>query len=313
MKLNIEQLSAKQKFIHFYYEHLLAAGLGWQRLFRQSFQTLGAIILIGLALAVCLSFGVLLKSTYHFKNHLEQTPSITIFPNIDASIEDVNQMIFDLKSNPMLTNIQVHSAHELIQDLVDKSIAQPFWESIPAVITASSAQDLPVTTIMQLKDDIQKSPVISAVEFDQIWHSKVTRIIEFISIVTWIVGGVLVSTVVLMINYSIKLLMEKYKQEISVMYHLGASSNFIQRPYLYQGLFLGIFGSLFALICLAIPSFFIKDQFLALAEVYEFSIVFSLYDLKIIGYILSGVILFSWISSYSSTKKWLKLFELEMN
>lgn len=313
MKLNIEKLSTGQKFIHFYYEHLLAAGLGWQRLFRQSFQTLGAIVLIGLALAVCLSFGMLLKSTYHFKSHLEQTPSITIFPNVEASSDQINEMISDLKKNPMLSNIQIHSAQDLIRDLVDKTIAQPFWDEIPTVITASSVQDVSIATIMQLKDEIQKNSLVSAVEFDQIWYSKVTTIIKFITIVTWIVGGVLVSTVVLMINYSIKLLMEKYKQEISVMYHLGASSNFIQRPYLYQGLFLGIFGSLFALICLAIPSFFIKDQFLALAEIYDLGIVLSLDDLKIIGYILSGVIIFSWISSYSSTKKWLKLFELEMN
>ncbi|NBV29177.1 hypothetical protein EBS02_09225, partial [bacterium] len=235
LNLDLENISFKQRLHHLYYEHLLAASLGWQRLFRQSYQTAGAIILIGLALSVCLIFGLTLRITQHFQAELEHTSSITIFPNTEIPHASYQDLLERLKNQQDLQNLKIYSAGDLVEELLDKNIAQSFWENIPGVITASSPKNFSVNEILQLKKELEQDPSIIAVEFDQFWHSKIMRLISFAHILSWIIGGVLVSTVVLMVNYSIKLLMEKYKQEISVLYHLGASSHFIQRPYLYQG------------------------------------------------------------------------------
>jgi cell division transport system permease protein len=312
MILDTEKSSFKSWMYHLYYEHLLAATLGWQRLFRQRYQTVGAVILIGLALAICLIFGLVLRMTYQVQLQIEQTPNITIFPNTALNHQDYEALITRLSAHEHLKKIKVHSAKDLIEELLDKNVAQDFWQNIPGVITASSIPNLHASVIMQIKKELEQDHDIVAVEFDQLWHAKITKLMRFAHVISWIIGGVLVSSVVLMINYSIRLLMEKYKQEISVLYHLGASSQFIQRPYLYQGFFLGCFGALFATFSLFLPIFLLREQILLLIELYEVNLPLSVQDLMFFSYVLIGVIMFSWICSYSSTRKWLKLFELEL-
>lgn len=314
MNLDLQSNFAfKQRIYHLYYEHLLAASLGWQRLFRQRYQTIGAVILIGLALTVCLTFGLGLRLIQKFKTELEQTSSITIFPNTEINEDQYQALVHRLNQHPELKELQIHSAGELVEELLDKNIAPSFWENIPGIITAASQPQLSMHAINQLKKKLEHDSDIIAVEFDQLWHAKITKLIDFVTVLSWIIGAVLVSSVILMINYSIKLLMEKYKQEIAILYDLGASSQFIQRPYLYQGFFLGSFGALFAIFSLAVPSFLLREQIIALITLYEIPLPLGQQDIILLIYILSGVISFSWICSYAATKKWLQIFELELN
>ncbi len=105
--------------------------------------------------------------------------------------------------------------------------------------------------------------------------------------------------------------MDRYQQEIAILYHLGASSDFIQRPYLYQGFFLGVFGAVGAVAVLAMLQYFLGPQLNTLLDLYECSWAVSVKEYQVIVGSLFGVVAFSVASALFSTHKWLSLFEHE--
>jgi cell division transport system permease protein len=307
-----EEMTPMNKAKHLYYEHLLAASLGWDRLFRKRFQAMGAVVLIGVSLAVCLAFCFFINVSREFQQDLEATTNLSIFPKENLSQEEYQHLLTTLQDHKILKDIHIHSAQDLAQDLISKEIPSFLWSDWPSIMTASFVEGTPLHTLVTVQKELERNPGVMAVEFDHLWYAKITRIIQVADLVAGITGVVLILSVVLMINYSVRLLMEKYKEEISIMYYLGASTSFIQRPYLYQGLFLGLGGALFAVACLAIPVLLMQEHFSFLYELLEGKQSCLQDEYQQLPILLLSAVAFSLGCSYFSIRKWLNVFRVQM-
>ena len=103
--------------------------------------------------------------------------------------------------------------------------------------------------------------------------------------------------------------LEKYRDEISIYHDLGASNSFIQRPYLYQGLFLAIAGALLSVGMVLLSYYSLVQDLAKIEELLGYSISFNSQDLIFMSQFLVAVIVFAWICSFSSIRKWLNIFD----
>ncbi len=298
-------------WIYLFDEHRLAAGLGWQRLLRQPYQTFGAVLLMTLSLALLTVFGLALHQAQKWQSSTTLAPQIVIFPKAQISSAQIPELSKILASFPVILNCEQHNAKDLLSDLLSLDESDISSSKIAPIFTAEYPLTLSLKEVVNLKASLEKISLVHKVDFDMIEHAKITQALKVAKVTLTLLGVALISCVVVVINYSIKLFMDRYQQEIAILYHLGASSNFIQRPYLYQGFFLGIFGSIGALIVLSALQYFLSPQINMLLDLYGYSWSISLREYQVIAGSLLGVVLFSVGSALFSTRKWLSLFEHE--
>jgi len=302
---------SRSPWIYFFDEHRLAAGLGWQRLFRQPYQTLGAISLMTISLSLLIIFSLLFHKAVTWKASLNLLPQAMVFSKSSLTPVQVRGLYSDLSATPTFSHCQQHNAQDVLTDFLTIEEMNVFSESLPPIFTI----DYPITTTLKemidLKSALERNPLIDRVDVDMIGHAKMMQLISFAKVVMTLLGAVLLSCVVITIHYSIKLFMDRYQQEIAILYHLGASSDFIQRPYIYQGLFLGILGAFSAILALTGLYYFLDPQMQSLLELYESSWAITSEEYQIMGVTLCSVVLFAIGSAILATRKWLSLFEHE--
>ena len=85
---------------------------------------------------------------------------------------------------------------------------------------------------------------------------------------------------------------------------VGARNSFIQKPFLINGLYQGLYGAIFAIFMLIGSLQLIQKETMN---------ILNISDLKVIGTVFLLIFIFglliSWISTYLSVKKYIKLTE----
>jgi cell division transport system permease protein len=128
---------------------------------------------------------------------------------------------------------------------------------------------------------------------------------------TVLLGFMFCSCVALVIHYVISLFMERYHKEILILYQLGASVEFITRPYLYQGVLLGLMGGVGALVILSVLFLLIQRRLKAFLDLYHIQLMLTSDDKMYIVGVIGCSVIFALLSAFFTTRKWLINFQRE--
>lgn len=114
---------------------------------------------------------------------------------------------------------------------------------------------LPSSFVVSLKDIsqaddfvkyIEKESVVDDVSYYQDIVNKAYNISKYVQIFGALLITILMVVSLFIISNTIKLTVYSRQQEISVMRYVGANNNYIRIPFLIEGLFFGVLGSLLA-------------------------------------------------------------------
>jgi len=127
----------------------------------------------------------------------------------------------------------------------------------------------------RLAEKLENYPEIDLVQMDLEWVSRLRSILRISERAIFIISGLLALTVLLVIGNTIKLNIENRKAEIEVSKLIGASASYIRRPFLYTGIWYGLFGGVISLVLvhLALISFVAPVN--ELAKLYSSTFVIS--------------------------------------
>ena len=78
------------------------------------------------------------------------------------------------------------------------------------------------------------------------------KTMDAINLAAYVVAGFFSLLAIFLINNTIKITIYGRNKEITIMRHVGATNNFIRTPFVIEGIFIGILGSLFPVLLLAI-------------------------------------------------------------
>ncbi|MGQ9864029.1 MAG: cell division protein FtsX [Bacteroidia bacterium] len=220
-----------------------------QPLFQSLFNTTLALLFLGIFGLIGIGGHLLLQSA---KSSLEYR--IILYPSASPeSIEDLSKF---LQTQPQIQNydyVTPEKAFDMYQQILGKEVLQetdalnPFPPTfvvhfMPPYVNSSFL--LPWTS--QILEFEGVNEVDYPIRFLQIIEER-TRLFQGISL---LVGAVLVLTTYLLVYNTIRLSIFARRLEIRTMELLGATSSYIQRPFLISGILQGFFGGFMACVLL---------------------------------------------------------------
>ena len=209
------------------------------------------ITLIVVALSIVLSYNV-----EEMTKHVSSNISIVVFLKGDTKEEDVKQFKEDLERIDNVGEINFKSKKEYAEETkkMDErfSLIVDNWtdETIP-LLDSYEVKVKDINLIGETANKIKKMDYISSVNYGEEYIESVITIFDVIEKVC--IGGViaLVLVTAFLIANTIKLAIFSRKTEIEIMRLVGASNVAIKVPFLIEGSFIGLFGSIIPIILMA--------------------------------------------------------------
>lgn len=266
------------------------------------------ITLVIVAVSVIASFNV-----QNFTKEIESDLTIVAFLDKDATSGDVADIKKELNS---MKNIETFTfkGKEDVKDEMSKES-----EVFSSVMSEWSKEDNPLKDTFQIKvkdatkisktaKSIKNIEKVSLVRYGEGMVDKLVKAFTSIQKVAYgVVIALIVVTVFLIIN-TIKLTIFSRKREISIMRLVGASNFSIKTPFIIEGMFLGLIGSILPVLLTTFGYLAFYKHF----DGYLFTKLIELIKPEPFIYSTSGIIiiigiLVGMIGSASAVRKYLKV------
>ncbi len=236
---------------------------------------------IGISLAFPAGFYVFLNNVQIISANWDKTIEINLF--LDTTIneqqandlanrilkrDDVAQTIL-IKKDEALTEYKKLSGFSDVLNVLNQN---PF----PNVILVKPVfKDIDENKTKKLIADLEIIPEIDNLQYDNTWIKRLIHIIKIVKLLTFILSALLAIAVLLVIGNTIRLSIYNYRDEIEITKLFGGTDSFIQRPFLYSGVWYGIFGSIIAWLLIAVSIQILSEPIKNLSTLYasDFNLV----------------------------------------
>lgn len=102
------------------------------------------------------------------------------------------------------------------------------------------------TKLNDVVSELKKVPQIEEIQYGKEWIETFSVIVFLVRITQWIIGGILILTIIFIVSNTLQLTISSRGDEIEIMYMLGASPSYIRIPFYIEGLIQGLLGAAMA-------------------------------------------------------------------
>ena len=268
--------------------------------------TCSSITLILVAVAMIISYNV--KS---ITNTLEKELTIVVYLKEDARDEEIETLRNDLKKMP---NVEDHSyKSKEAWKLEMKEYSDTFSQALEFLDTNPLLDSITVivkdvNNLKETTEQIRKYPYVSSADYGEGMAENLVSIFDVVEKVTILIVIALILVTAFLIGNTIKLTIFSRRGEIDIMRLVGASNISIRLPFLFEGLILGILGSIIPILITIYGYVLLFDHFngylftqmIRLVEPFNFILYVSA-SLLIIGAVIGM------FGSYRAVRRYLKI------
>ncbi len=233
---------------HYFHNHFQALIRAIIRIKSNWISSTIMITVIGITLCLPATGFLLVKNASQLSSKIEYDAQISVFLNKNISDDQIEFISSTLKQSNLVKDIHFEpklKAWEKLQaklklNSLDAGISEnPLPDAF--FVTLNS---LNTKVVKSLNDDIQNLEGVKEVIIDSGWIKKLRSILYLIKITLFILGALLTIVLIVVIGNTIRLQTLTYQNEIELSRLIGATDSFIQRPFIYTGIFYGLGGSL---------------------------------------------------------------------
>lgn len=262
--------------------HSFALALALKRLVRTPFASLLSIAVIGIALSLPAGGYMLLGNLQTFSGHISGAPQLSLFLALDASRDEVAQIGSRLKQHSQVASFRFVPKDSALQqlkqgsglaDVVDSLAQNPLPDAF--VINAKSTAP---EVLELLHAEMQKWPKAEHVQLDSAWARRLNALLSLGRVAVLMLAALLSFALVTATFNTIRLQILTRRDEIEVSKLIGATNDFIRRPFLYFGAIQGMAGGIVAWLIIALGIYLINGALADLALLYAFD--FRLHNLS---------------------------------
>lgn len=264
------------------------------------------VISIALVLLMTGLLGLILVHAKNLSKYVKENIVLNIIVNDNVNEGDVLAMQKDLEKDPYVLRTEYISKElaaknlkeDLGEDFVEYLGHNPLLPSIDVYLKEQYANTDSIQTFIQKS---AKNSRVKEVIFQESLIDMVNKNIRIIGIVVLGFTIVLLVIAVALINNTIRLAIYSQRFLIKSMQLIGATKNFIRKPYLLYGIFHGLLGALIAILLLIFTLQFAQKQIpdlVFLRNWYEFGAIFLI--VVGLGIVISG------FSTYFAVTKYLR-------
>lgn len=268
--------------------------------------TCSSITLVLVAVAMIISYNV-----KNITTNLEKELTIVVYLKEERTEEQKEQLLNDLETMPNVEKrdykskdawkLEMKEYSDTFSEALDFLDTNPLLDSI--IVTVKDVTGLKETT-----EQIKKYDFVSSADYGEGMAENLVAVFNVVEKVTIIIVIALVLVTAFLIGNTIKLTIFSRRGEIDIMRLVGSSNISIRLPFLFEGLILGILGSIIPILVTIYGYVLLYDHFngylftqiIKLVEPFNFILYVSA-SLAIIGAIIGM------FGSYRAVRRYLKI------
>ena len=243
------------KFIRIFFRNI---GSAFKSIFRNFSLSMASITCTTITLVI-VAIAILVTGNINtFTDKLEETMTIMVFIDKEATEEEIEVVKSKIKEikNIKADELIYKDKEKLRQETMEKTDKNSSLYSIMNNWTEETNPLQPeiiltvkeVESIDETAETLQTIPKVVNVQYSKDIIAKMLPAFEILERVTWaIIIGLVLVTIFLIVN-TIKLTIFARRSEIEIMRLVGTSNFVIKLPFVIEGLFLGILGSVIPIV-----------------------------------------------------------------
>ncbi|MBD9085443.1 ABC transporter permease [bacterium] len=281
--------------------------------FRNFSLSMASISCITITLLVVALSLILTSNVENIATLIEKDVTIVAFLDVNTTEEERDQVLKDIKSLDNIDSVTFESKVQIANEMMDssdvfKNVMEGWTEE------ENPLQDtylVKVKNIEQINDTANKIQKLDHVSLIKYGEGMVEQLIEVFRLVRNVCVGIVIALVIVtafLIANTIKITIYSRRREIEIMRLVGASNTNIKIPFILEGLFLGILGSIIPVVATMYTYSILYDKFGGKL----FSDLIRLVEPTPFIYEVSGIliligILVGMFGSWRAVKKYLKI------
>lgn len=268
---------------------------------------ISTIFSIALVLLMLGLLGLILVHAKNLSNYVKENIVLNIIVDEGANESDILAFQKTVNANPMVKQTQYvgkeQAAHNLAKDLGEDFVNflgyNPLLSTVDVYMKADYANNVSVDSLTK---SIETNPLVKEVIYQRSLIDMVNKNINAIGLVILAFAVILTFISVALINNTIRLAIYSQRFLIKSMQLVGATKNFIRKPFILYAALHGLVAAFIAIIVL-LGTFYFAQQ-----EIQEIKILqsYTEFGLVLAGMVAAGLII-SALSTWFAVSKYLKL------
>jgi cell division transport system permease protein len=243
-------------------------------LWRTPFTTVMTVLVLGISLTLPATLHLFVKNAQQITTQWDSASEISLFLNLSISEKSAQNVVQRIKLYPEVAKVEYISADQALKEfkvLSGFGSALEYLDKNPlpaTIVVTPTNRASQAHAVGDLLIKLEKEREVEQGKLDLEWLSRLEAMAMLIEDIVTSVAFLLCLSVILIIGNTIRLAIINQKEAIAVMKLVGATDSFIQRPFLYLGIWYGILGGLLASITIVLLSYYLSGAVNKLTNLY---------------------------------------------
>lgn len=265
------------------------------------------VLSIALVLFLLGLLGMLVLNAKKVSDHFKEQVVVTIYLKETAKEVEIKQLEKSLAMADYVKSIEYvtkEQAAEFLkaengEDFMDFVGYNPLQNSIDVHLKADFVTS---EHLEKISEEASSKNFVDEVNYDNDLVNLMNENVKRISFWVLVISAIFTIIAVLLINSSIRLAVYSKRFTIKTMQMVGATKQFIRRPFVWKSVRLGIIGAAIALIGMAIVLYYINKTFPELGLLNSPLLVVLLF-----AFVFALGVIITWVSTHIATQRFLNL------
>lgn len=284
-------------------------------LWRTPFTSIMTVLVLGISLTLPATLHLFVKNTQAVTEQWDSASEITLFLKLSTSDKAAQNFVQRVQLYPEVENVVYISADQAMQEFklvsgFGQALEYLDTNPLPAtVLVTPSKRFSQVQAARELLIKLETEREVEQGKLDLEWLTRLEAMAALIEDMVIGIALLLCLSVVLIIGNTIRLAILNQKDAIAVMKLVGATDRFIQRPFLYAGIWYGVLGGLIASICVALLASYLSGALTHLTDLYQSQFVLSGLSLSEFMFLQLVAVSLGLLGSYISVHQHIRAIE----
>lgn len=250
-------------------------------LWREPWNSILTIMVIGIALALPTGLLTLLTNVQQLNNQWQHDIQILVFFTTTTPEQLIVNKQQALQQSNAITTIKYLSPAQALAEFEqytgqENLLAYLTSNPLPPTMTLYLQPKTPTQELEKIIANINSWPEVTKVQLDQTWLQRLNALLKLGKRLVTIITIVLAMAVFIIICNTIRVDIEKKQNRIIISKLIGATDAFIRREFLYFGFWYGLLGSMITWIIVTISGSLLKGPTQQLAMLYQSNFTLTL-------------------------------------
>lgn len=280
-------------------------------------QNLLATILMCCVIGVTLSLPAILFTVVdnlgRFAGTVENKPQLSLFLKLDASSSERDKLTEQLKKHPGIAKFEFVSKESAWDQLQQNASTADITSSLdknplPDAFFVTP-KDISPKNIEKLQQEMQQWNGVDLAQVDANWVKRLDGVLKLGHKAIIVLVALLGFGLIAIIGNSIRLQILTQLEEIEVSKLIGATNQFIRRPFLYAGVLYGLGGGVAALLITLLIVQFFNLSITEIADLYASHFSLEAPSVGFALFLLLSAVALGWLGAFVAVNRSLTKIE----